>query len=235
MPWRTWDTASASTSLRAWLVFSRRPMRWRSSPCAADSMQQLEQSAMTEAAVQPFVEIVARTKRSAPTVPFVSSITGTWMTSAEAMDPNYWVGHLRQPVKYSDSVRSLIGREQCHLLEVGPGRDGTTSQTAAVLETLGRLWQRGAAVNWEALRGGERRRRVSLPTYPFERRRYWVDPEPEPEPEPELAPPPATAKQADVARWFSLPEWRQTPQPRYYAGGRRAGVGGRGSSSPTAR
>ena len=100
----------------------------------------------------------------------------------------------------------------------GGGRGGDNAQ---MLGALGRLWQHGVAVNWTALRGPEPRRRVPLPTYPFERERYWVEPTDEQKgKKPEEPPPPdPLAKQADIANWFYLPEWRQTPPALYYAQG----------------
>jgi acyl transferase domain-containing protein len=96
---------------------------------------------------------------------------------------------------------------------------GRGGDAAHMLATLGRLWQHGVDVNWTALRGSDRPRRVSLPTYPFERERYWVEPTDE---QKGKTPPPVDplAKQADIANWFYVPEWRQTPPALYYAQGR---------------
>jgi acyl transferase domain-containing protein len=197
-------------------------------------------SPMMDDVVAPFVEAVRRAKLSAPKLPLISNLTGTWMKPSEATDPAYWGAHLRHTVRFGDGVRALIGRERWHLLEVGPGRaltalarqavsddrlvatslaDGSPA-LASTLDALGRMWLRGAPVRWEALsRGGAQRRRIALPTYAFERTRYWVEPPlREPEPEPEPGPPPLE-KTADVTRWFYLPEWRQTPPARFYSRG----------------
>jgi acyl carrier protein len=114
------------------------------------------------------------------------------------MDPEYWLQQLRRPVRFSDGVR-LIGNDGSQiLLEVGPGhtlsslvrqhrnlpaaRSVVTSlgsdperDVPSLLEAAGRLWIHGAALDWQAFHGHKRRRRVSLPTYAFERRRHWID------------------------------------------------------------
>ena len=176
-------------------------------------------SPMMDPILDAFAERVGRVERSAPQTPFVSNLTGTWITDAEATDPTYWARHLRGAVRFAAGVAELAqGRA---LLEVGPGRTlaslarrqagadgrwlaavttlrpardvmremeaaaeaGTTRAQAgerhgdldAVLSALGRLWCAGAAVDPAALHAGRRRHKVGLPTYPFERQRYWVD------------------------------------------------------------
>ena len=132
---------------------------------------------------------------------FLSNVTGGWIGAAEATDPSYWVRHLRATVEFSRGVEVLLAEPEVLLLEVGPGhtlgrlvrqqpawgphRPVLASLPAAadrepsdafLLRALGRLWLAGGPVDWTAFSAGERRRRVSLPTYPFERRSYWVAP-----------------------------------------------------------
>ncbi len=182
-------------------------------------MQQSDAGAVTDQAIRPFARHhgACEAIRSGDSTRL--ECVGHVDDAIRGRGSRYWASQLWQP-------REIVGERQepDRPREVpsarsgsGPARSHRRLKHSAVSGSVART------VNWDAVRGGERRRRVSLPTYPFERKRYWVDPEPEPEPEP---PPPAVEKQADVARWFSLPEWRQTPQPRYYAGGRRVGVTG---------
>ena len=190
-----------------------------------------------------FTMLVSRVKLEAPSLPYISNLSGTWITAQQATDPSYWARHLRHTVRFAEGLGTLREKYSPHLLEVGPGRalsslarqigaaDGAVfsslpqpaehrSDQACVLETAGQLWQRGADINWTSFYAGERRCRVSLPTYPFEHMRYWVDPPDEEEPE---APPPdPLTKQADVGNWFYLPEWRQTPPAIVYAQGKTA-------------
>ncbi len=194
-------------------------------------------SAMMDPILEEFADTVAKVELRVPTLPYVSNVTGTWVTPAEAVDPGYWARHLRHTVRFAEGVATLASRGPIHFVEVGPGRvlgslarevcpdrlvvsslpspAENVSPEIMMLEALGMLWQHGASVNWSALYREEHRRRVPLPVYPFERRRYWIEPE-KAEPKPE---PPKIEKQADLARWCYLPQWRQTPPARFCAQG----------------
>jgi len=136
----------------------------------------------------------------APEIPFVSNVTGTWITAAQAQSPDYWAEHLRQTVRFGDGLAALWREPGRTFVEVGPGqtlaswalqhpaadRDAVVVPTmrhsadrqddlAFLLTGLGRLWLSGVRLDWAALWNG-RRRRVPLPTYPFEHQRYWIDP-----------------------------------------------------------
>src|SRR6185295_6431798 len=82
------------------------------------------------------------------------------------------------------------------------------SDLAFLLATLGKLWLAGVEIDWTAFRGAERRRRIPLPTYPFERRPYWI------EARRRSAVPAAWAKRSDLGSWFFTPAWRRTPLPQ---------------------
>ncbi|MCP4661145.1 MAG: amino acid adenylation domain-containing protein, partial [bacterium] len=137
-----------------------------------------------------------------PQIPYVSNVTGTWITPAEATDPEYWSRHLRCRVRFAEGLSALgtgdVAAERV-LLEAGPGQTlcalarrhpGLTARAVVpsmrqqqepqpdqpyLLEALGRLWLQGVEIDWEAVHDGERRRRIALPTYPFEGRRYWIE------------------------------------------------------------
>jgi acyl transferase domain-containing protein len=163
-------------------------------------------SSMLDAAVAPFAECVAAVRRAAPSIKWISNVTGTWITDADAVDPAYWGRHLRQPVRFADGVRKLAEDPNRVLLEVGPGQalsglarrqhtrviptmrasHESGSDAAALLTALGKLWLAGAPI-----KNPQPQRRVPLPTYPFERRRYWIVP-------PSAAPVGATASAADA-------------------------------------
>jgi acyl transferase domain-containing protein len=155
-------------------------------------------SAHMDAIIDVFAERVRRVALRPPTIPFISNVTGTWATADDVTDPHYWARQLRQTVRFAEGASLLIENPKNVLLEVGPGRTlislarlqapaGTTllqslrhpredqPDEATLLAALGRLWLAGASVDWSALYGEERRRRVVLPTYPFERQRYWLD------------------------------------------------------------
>jgi len=160
-------------------------------------------SRMMEPIVEPFTAKIRKIQLNPPQVPYISGVTGTWATAAETTDPAYWARHFRRPVQFSSGVSELM-KTPGVLLEIGPGNvlatlarqhkgaskelsiistlsDGFSGEGDALslASALGAMWLAGAAVNWSAMHGGERRLRVSLPTYPFERKRFWLDsPEP---------------------------------------------------------
>jgi acyl transferase domain-containing protein len=157
-------------------------------------------SAMMEPVVPPFVEKVSDVPRRPPRIPFISTLTGTWITADEAVDPDYWGRQIRHGVRFGPGVAELLKTPGRILLEVGPG---TTLSTLAklhlrgeapwavvnslrhakavrpdldcMLSALGNLWVAGFTVDWRRLYIRERRRRVPLPTYPFERQKFWID------------------------------------------------------------
>jgi acyl transferase domain-containing protein len=157
-------------------------------------------SNMMDPVIDAFAEEVKRARRNPPRIPFVSNVTGTWITPDEAMAPDYWAKHLRRTVRFSDGVRELLKEPNRVFLEVGPGNTLSTlvkqhlngseheavhssirhpheqEDAAFILNTLGRLWLAGVEVDWFVFHEEARRHRVPLPTYPFERRRYWVEP-----------------------------------------------------------
>jgi acyl transferase domain-containing protein/NADPH-dependent curcumin reductase CurA/acyl carrier protein len=142
-----------------------------------------------------------------PQIPILSNLTGTWLESIQATDPNYWVQHLRNTVQFASGVEVLLEAGNYLLLEVGPGR--TLSQLArqnphchpdqtiltslpdvqeyvqktqddhgVMLTSVGQLWLTGVTIDWNRFYSHEQRQRLPLPTYPFEHQRYWIDPQP---------------------------------------------------------
>jgi amino acid adenylation domain-containing protein len=155
-------------------------------------------SPMMDPIIEPFTEHVRKLALQAPSIPYVSGVTGQWITAEAATSPDYWARHFRQPVRFADGLALLLGEENAVLLEVGAGNTLTSLalQGAAkgrvvvpslpdaarerpdedtLAEALGRLWTAGIVVEWAGLRADAQPRRVSLPTYPFERERHWVD------------------------------------------------------------
>jgi acyl transferase domain-containing protein len=195
-------------------------------------------SSMMEPIVNSFTRLIERTKLRPPSIPLISDVTGTWMTAAEATDPRYWATHLCRPVLFGDGIKELWQEPNRLLLEVGPGQalgawarqhpesqraqEGVIlsslrhsydrqSDQAFLLTTLGRLWLAGCPIDWNQFHAEERRRRVSLPSYPFERKRYWVEAAKRTAAQEEGARPKPLTKRPDVADWLYLPAWKQTP------------------------
>ena len=136
----------------------------------------------------------------APSIPYLSNLSGDWITPEQATDPEYWVAHLRQPVQFGRCLATLRENPANIYVEVGVGhtlvnllkrdmggakpaptveciarRDDGGDSLLSVVAALGQLWSYGASVDWAAFHGKEARRRIPLPTYPFERKRYWID------------------------------------------------------------
>jgi acyl transferase domain-containing protein/aryl carrier-like protein len=157
-------------------------------------------SPMLAGAAAELTAAAARIELAAPAIPYVSNLTGRWIRDEEARDPGYWARHMCETVRFAEGLDLLLAEADRVLLEVGPGqglatlarraqrrtdrhlvlaslrhRDDGQDGLAVTLSALGRLWVAGLPVDWEALHRGERRRRVPLPSYPFERRKYWVE------------------------------------------------------------
>ncbi len=161
-------------------------------------------SRMMDPVIGKFAAEFAGIELRGPDLPILSTVTGEWLTANETTDPLYWAKHLREPVRFHRSVVTLaVDKAEQLFLEVGPGSTlaGLVRQSvdrkaghvalstcrhvkepgcdhANALESLGRLWAAGIEVDWQAFYGTELRKRVPLPTYPFERKRHWVDPKP---------------------------------------------------------
>ncbi|HVH13273.1 MAG TPA: acyltransferase domain-containing protein, partial [Longimicrobium sp.] len=155
-------------------------------------------SAMMEPAVEPFRRRVEEVARHPARIPLVSTVSGRWLTAAEAADPAYWAGQIRRTVRFADAVGELARVPGRVFLEVSPGTAlaglvrrhpacagrtvistldgaGEEPEPAGFLRAAAGLWVAGAPVHLSALHAGERRRRVPLPVYPFQRQRYWMD------------------------------------------------------------
>jgi acyl transferase domain-containing protein/thioesterase domain-containing protein len=158
-------------------------------------------SAMMDPMIGPLREAVAKVKLRAPARPFVSTVTGRPITAVETTNPAYWANHSRATVEFSKAAQYL--KEQGHdlFLECGPrstlcsltrqqfapghpcvaiptfaDTPENNTEWATLLFALGSLWQNGVSIDWEAFYTNEERRRIPLPTYPFERQRFWVEP-----------------------------------------------------------
>ena len=191
-------------------------------------------SAMMDPILDTFAAEVAKLDPQPPKLSWVSNLSGTWIKASEATSPEYWARHLRGAVRFADGVRALFSEPGRILLEAGPGNTLATlarqnvpagqarlilaslphtreerPDGAVVLQTLGRLWLAGAEIDWNGFVADERRQRVRLPLYPFERQRYWL----EPQPRAEASPAARLAKKADPADWTWAPLWTQALPP----------------------
>ncbi len=166
-------------------------------------------SAMMDPMVEPFAKLVAEARPETPQIPYISSVTGAWITEKETTDPAYWARQVRQPVQFAPALAELRKKPNSILLEVGPGNvlatlarqqagasaeqpvisslsDTLTGEGdgASLMNALGALWIAGMQPDWRGVQSsrlqehdqeGAKRQRISLPTYPFERKRYWLE------------------------------------------------------------
>ncbi len=186
-------------------------------------------SEMMDPICERFAELVQKVPLGAPGVPFISNVTGTWITSSDAMDPAYWARHLRECVRFADGLECLMTMQAAAFIEIGPSHTlstfalrhpnrandqlvfsslrhpyGRKTDSEFLLSTLARLWSSGVGVDWERFHAHERRSRTHLPGYPFERQRYWAE-----------APGAAggVLKNPNVGGWFYVPSWEYTLPP----------------------
>jgi len=154
-------------------------------------------SHMMDAIVPEFRKLVEEVELKRPDKPIVSTVTGEFLTDADATDPAYWAEHLRKPVQFSKALDTIMELENPAIIESGPGNVCTTlvfqhpnkSVSTAVasldkkegaydsiLKALGKLWLAGLEPDWNAFYHGQARRKIDLPTYAYHKKRYWVDP-----------------------------------------------------------
>ncbi|KTD57099.1 polyketide synthase [Legionella sainthelensi] len=157
-------------------------------------------SDMMECLEKPFKELFSNITLSPPTIPIVSNVTGDWLSAEDAMSPDYWYRHLRHTVQFARGVHLLLQDEHPLFVEVGlgqslcgfvttmssqpifvtptlPGRYKAVSDMTQFLTTLGRLWTKGVSVLLDPVYGSSIRKKIALPTYAFQRQRYWIHPD----------------------------------------------------------
>ncbi len=157
-------------------------------------------SHLIEPILDEFRSYVETVELHEPTIPLVSNLTGDWIADGDVTDADYWARHLRETVRFVDGLETLARDNPGHYIEVGPGQTlggyllrhpcrtrehevvaslphsaDSTASDAHFLSAVGRIWRTGGEVDLAALTVDEERQRVPLPTYPFERTRYWVE------------------------------------------------------------
>jgi amino acid adenylation domain-containing protein len=163
-------------------------------------------SRMLDPMLDEFAGHIRQAAFHAPTIPYVSTLTGQWITAEQVKQPEYWTNHLRRTVRFADAVATVAAAPETILLEVGPSETlvqmmrqitkesainaadaplvfasqastkDAIAEDKAMLTALGRLWTAGVQPDWQTFHAGSHRKRVLLPTYPFDRKRFWVEP-----------------------------------------------------------
>ncbi len=158
-------------------------------------------SSMMDSIVEPFERFIASIELQRPQIPIISTVTGKQMTGAEATSAAYWAEHLRRPVRFSDAVETLWSQDASRILiELGPRKTLATlamqhaedrklqkaipslsshskdhEEFRTMLAAAGALWLAGADVAWDRLTV-QKGKKIPLPTYPFERKKFFVEP-----------------------------------------------------------
>ena len=149
-----------------------------------------------DAMLRELVEVAGGLSCSAPRIPIVSNLTGEPLAVERLRSAEYWAEHAREPVRFMDGVRWLGAQGVSSFLELGPAgvlsatvgeclgeRDGVTAvsllrrkrpEVESSLAALAAIWVNGVGVDWAQLFKGQAAARISLPTYAFQRRRYWL-------------------------------------------------------------
>jgi acyl transferase domain-containing protein len=192
-------------------------------------------SRMLSPMVSSFEKEVRKVRLAEPGIPYISNVTGRWITGQDAISPSYWAMHADHTSRFNDALQELWRLKNPILLEAGPGRtlgvlamqhpgrrnaaDPVTissirphyeneSDVEFLLQGVGRLWLSGVELGWEGIHPGKGRRRVSLPTYPFERSNYWIEttsgsrniaPEQK-----------SVSAKSSLDDWFYAPSWKRT-------------------------
>ncbi|MCP5053662.1 MAG: amino acid adenylation domain-containing protein, partial [bacterium] len=157
-------------------------------------------STLMKPVLKEFQEQVARFQLNEPRIPYISNVTGQWISPDDAVSPAYWARHLGETVQFADGINQLLKEQDALFIEIGPGRNLFTlmsryitpdsnqsvinlirppakevSDIYYLLNKIGQLWLYGQKIHWTQCYSDENRGRVPLPSYPFERHPFWID------------------------------------------------------------
>jgi amino acid adenylation domain-containing protein len=208
--------------------------------CMGLSISHAGHSKMMDPMLGVFEEKVKQVRLNKPQLPYISNVTGKWVTGEQAVDPRYWARQVRAAVRFSDGLDQLLKEKKAVFLEVGPSRNLMTtllqhkdrtpdhlivntlrypqqqvSDVYYLLDKIGRLWLYGKSIDWSGYYSNEKRNRIPLPAYPFERHRYPLDVDiynrragaegAEIKPKGTVS-----SRKADISDWFYIPSWKRT-------------------------
>lgn len=188
-------------------------------------------SPLVDPILPEFQAFVSKLSTNAAQIPYISNLSGDWITPEMVEDKLYWGNHLRQSVRFHPGMEALMAKPDRIFLEVGPANALTTlaqgliTKERAVIalpsmrhpydqepdasflyRAAARLWAHGAVDDWSSLYRDELRMHVPLPTYPFERQRHWISPPADQGSEYLL-----NARSSEIDSWFYAPGWRSAP------------------------
>lgn len=184
---------------------------------------------MMDPIINPLEQIIGKAPLNTPSIPIISTVTGQLMTNKVATDPAYWSSHARKPVHFSAAIQELMREPSYLFLEVGPGHSlesaiknhGTTSSSSVVglmraptevtsdreylNNAIGKAWIFGGNILWSEYNRNEKRSRVSLPGYPFERQKFSIDFKQRSQVITDKK-----YKKTDIGQWFYFPSWKRS-------------------------
>lgn len=191
-------------------------------------------SKLMEPILKKLEEEISHITLNEPRIPLIANATGRAATEGELTTPSYWSRHLRGTVEFARGIKELVKESASIFIEIGPGWDLSSlvlryieddsdqhvinpvkhpkkniPDVYYLLSKLGWLWLYGINIDWSAFYCHEKRRRIPLPKYPFERLRYWPEGEVEKKSFEGLSKK-ASGKLPDIADWFSLFEWERS-------------------------
>jgi acyl transferase domain-containing protein/acyl carrier protein len=206
-------------------------------------------SKMMDLIIGTFTEKVRQVRLNKPGIPYISNVTGTWIRVEEATDPVYWARHLRETVRFADSIDLLVKLETPIFVEVGPGKVLSTfvkyfqdktqdkeqgqepgkkqnrfiitlikhpkekiADNRYLLGKIGELWLYGKSLDWARFHEGQERRRLPLPLYPFEGKRFLLYDDPLTI-SPGILEQSQLRKKKDMVDWFYIPSWERSMLP----------------------
>ena len=185
-------------------------------------------SEMMDTILLQFEEKLSQITFSDPKIPFISNLTGKEVTAAEVTSKQYWLAHIRETVKFSKGLTTLLKNENSIFIEVGASRtlatflnqhkDNTTQNSSLTLlkqakeqtndneklvGVVGELWSLGTKINWSAYYEEESRSKIPLPTYAFETSNFPVRAE-----SIDKFPSLLNNKRRKLSEWFYEPSWK---------------------------
>jgi acyl transferase domain-containing protein/acyl carrier protein len=193
-------------------------------------------SPMMDPILREFETCLGKISLNKPQIPYISNVTANWITPGEATKPHYWAVHLRETVRFTEGIQRLLKEPHPLFIEIGPGRDlnsllvrhqqeqhqtgpravnlikparDKTPDDYYFINKLGLLWTYGVKIHWNEFYNGEQRKRIPLPLYPFEGKRYWNDIDPAKVGETKAGGS-LIGKKPDRADWFYTQQWQRT-------------------------
>jgi acyl transferase domain-containing protein len=213
-------------------------MKKRRLLCGRVNMAHAVHSPMMSPIRREFEKQVSQLPLNPPRIPYISNVSGDWISDQDAVDPAYWGKHMCSTARFADGIKKLSAQDSAVFIEIGPGRvlgnlvrqhaDNNPNQMVLnlvrhqeenipdqyyLLKRLGQLWIYGVSPDWQRFYGREKRRRVHLPTYPFEGKRFWLEGNPFDIGKRQVASTPLLGKKANIEDWFYVPTWKSSPIP----------------------